>query len=284
MIAKYITAILFLALITLFICIANPTMHKSLVITDTGMQVVDKQLKTQSNNVQLQPVKQTSVNTPKTNVKPVSMVKEVKPKTVPSQTNVKPQVKQPVKVQSKPQAKQTVVQTKTVQSKPNQKPAASTQVKKPVPQTAKTTVQTPAPKKVLTEQEETILWNKWHSNLQNRIISDTTARLKNLDSYTKQAINGTLYIVYSFNVSKSGAISNLSVKTNISNEASVRVNSIVSGIISGYGGTSIVTFPNGTSRVSEKHKGAISTVIKDAKSTTYSNTSDYNRYNETVKK
>lgn len=272
---RWFILVILVSVLTGLICLFNPALHKSIVITDTGMRVVDEPVTTQ-NNVQVQHVEQQTpqpaVKVQQKTVKTVPQSSKAPVKTATKTMQPKPKTTKPVQKTVKP------VQQKTVA----QKNKTTTQQVSKTP--AKTTKPAAAPQKVLTQQEETILWNKWHSNLQNRIISDTTARLKKLDSATKQSINGTLYIMYSFTVSKNGSISNISVKTNVSNEAAQQVKSIVTNLISGYRGTSLLVFPKGTTRTMEQHKGAISTVIKNAQSTTYSNTNDYNRYNETVRR
>lgn len=289
---RWIVLVLFVSVLTGWICLFKPVLHKSIVVTNAGMKVVEEPPVETPNNVQLRPIEQqTSQSAVKVQQKPVKTVpqqsktpvktvtKTVQPKQNTTKSTPK-KVTQPAKKTVKP------VQQKAV--KAAQQKTVVPKTKTTAPQTSKTTAKTTksvnTQQKVLTQQEETILWNKWHSSLQNRIISDTTARLKKLDSTTKQAINGTLYIMYSFTVSKNGSISNISVKTNISNEASQQVKSIVTSLISGYRGSSLLAFPKGTIRVTEQHKGAISTIVKNAQSTTYSNTNDYNRYNETVKR
>lgn len=274
---RWFILVIFVSVLTGLICLFNPAMHKSIVITDTGMRVVDEPVTTQ-NNVQVQHIEQQTpqpaVKVQQKTVKTVPRSSKATVETVTKTVQPKHKTTKPVQKTVKP------VQQKTVAPKPKPKTTVKQVSKTP----AKTTKPAAAPQKVLTQQEETILWNKWHSNLQNRIISDTTARLKKLDSATKQSINGTLYIMYSFTVSKNGSISNISVKTNLSNEAAQQVKFIVTNLISGYRGTSLLVFPKGTTRTMEQHKGAISTVIKNAQSTTYSNTNDYNRYNETVRR
>ena len=290
---RWIVLIVFISVLTVFLCLYNPVLHKSIVITDTGMKVVDEPVKktdnVQVNTVQYQPPQSEIKVQPKQVTQPVKTVSpktSVSSKTVTKTIQQKPKTAKNVTQKTQPKPKTTKTVPKTV--KPVQQKAVPPKPKTTTKQISKTPLNTTksvaTPQKVLTQQEETILWNKWHSNLQNRIISEATSRLKKLDSATKQSINGTLYIMYTFTVSKNGTISNISVKTNISNEASQQVKSIVTNIISGYRGSSVLVFPKGTTRTSEQHRGAISTVIKNANSTTYSNTNDYNKYNETVKR
>lgn len=290
---RWIILLIFVSVLTSIICFFNHELHKSVIITNANMKLVNESVKTednvQVNTVQYQPPQSEIKVQPKQVTQPVKTVSpktSVSSKTVTKTIQQKPKTAKNVTQKTQPKPKTTKAVPKTV--KPVQQKAVPPKPKTTTKQISKTPLNTTKPvattQKVLTQQEETILWNKWHSNLQNRIISEATSRLKRLDSATKQSINGTLYIMYTFTVSKNGTISNISVKTNISNEASQQVKSIVTNIISGYRGSSVIVFPKGTTRTSEQHRGAISTVIKNANSTTYSNTNDYNKYNETVKR
>ena len=124
-------------------------------------------------------------------------------------------------------------QTPPVQQKPVEK-----QVEKPKPQV----VQKPKPVQVqstpvLTEEEELIVWNKWRSDLQNKVMRDSRIA----------APHGTVFR-FSFTVNKFGQISNLRVWSDTPGYTNYAVQALKPLLLS-YQGKPILNFPAGTKRI-----------------------------------
>ena len=91
--------------------------------------------------------------------------------------------------------------------------------------------------KPLTAQEEIIVWNKWRSDLQNKIMRDSKVH----------APLGTTF-KFSFTVDRAGRISNLRVWSNTPAYNTIAIN-MIKPVILGYQGTSILNFPPRTKRI-----------------------------------
>lgn len=111
-------------------------------------------------------------------------------------------------------------------------------------------------------KEEVVAWNVWRSNLQNTIMMESSI----------EAPVGTL-ITFSFDVSKSGKITNLKYKcSNKKYEAAARADMV--SILRRIEGTPVLIFPSNTKRSNVKFKGAF---MLDY-STSFSKPSDYSDY------
>lgn len=121
--------------------------------------------------------------------------------------------------------------------------------------------------KFLTEEEEIIAWNKWRSDLQNKLMSDSKIA----------APIGTTF-AFSFTVDKFGTISNLKTwSTNPSyTPLAVRV---IKPLLLSYQKTAILNFPIGSKRVITNVDGGFTM----ARSSRYSSPSDYNDYERVTK-
>lgn len=121
--------------------------------------------------------------------------------------------------------------------------------------------------KFLTEEEEIIAWNKWRSDLQNKLMADSKIA----------APIGTTF-AFSFTVDKFGTISNLKTwSTNPSyTPLAVRV---IKPLLLSYQKTSILNFPTGSKRVITNVDGGFTM----ARSSRYSSPSDYNDYERVSK-
>ena len=128
-------------------------------------------------------------------------------------------------------------------------------------------VQKTAPVRVLTEEEEIIAWNKWRSDLQNKLMRDSKIA----------APIGTSF-EFSFTVDKFGTISNL--KTWSSNPSytplTVRV---IKPLLLSYQKTAILNFPTGSKRVITNVNGGFTM----AHSSRFSSPADYNDYERVTK-
>ena len=211
------------------------------------------------------PVKVNNIQNVQTTVTPVKSQVTQQPqqvKTV-SQTPAKPVQK----TASQP-AQQTV-------SKPVTKPATKTVTKtasQPAKQSAtpkaaqtaapkKTAVsQTPAKTQAQIEQEELIQWNKWRSDLQNRIMNDVKLPT------VKQ---GTVF-KFSFDVDKYGKITNINTWSTDAMYTPYAIQ-YIAPVIRSYQGRSFLNFPAGSGRVTTTVSGG----WKISDKTTYSTPSDY---------
>lgn len=130
-------------------------------------------------------------------------------------------------------------QPQQVHQKPVEKPD-----EKPKPQT----VHQPKPVQVqstpvLTEEEEIIVWNKWRSDLQNKVMRDSRIA----------APHGTVFR-FSFTVNKFGQISNLRVWSDTPGYTNYAVQALKPLLLS-YQGKPILNFPAGTKRITTNVAG-----------------------------
>lgn len=255
---KVVVLALFVALVTLFICVSKPQMHKQALVTGEEKTFVAEEIP--SAKIQASP---TTIKTTQTPVKT-------------TQTPIKTTVVQAksVNVNTKNQnIKQSQPKVKTVQKSTQ----TVSKIVKPVEQDIKTETpkvqinEVPTPtvseKKVLTEYEETIVWNKWRSDLQNQIMKDTKIA----------APLGTGFR-FSFTVDKFGNMSNVNVWSTNPVYTDL-ANRVIKPVLVSYQKKSILNFPEGTKRIITNVNGGF--VI--SRTTEYSTPSDYSDY-ETVKR
>mgnify|MGYP006872970554 CR=1 FL=1 len=142
-------------------------------------------------------------------------------------------------------------------------PAKKTETKTsaPVQTTTKPPSSTPIQQKVLTAQEEEILWNKWRSNLQNQIMIDV--KLPTIPT-------GTVFR-FSFNVDKYGKITNVQTWSDTSKYTPYAIQ-YIAPVIRSYQGKSILNFPTGSNRTSTEVKGG----WKISANAKFSTPQDYN--------
>lgn len=267
---------------TVLICTVQPELHKNLIVYDSDYTLVtEDEVKTETKDV---PVMEMPA-------KPVEKTTVVEKKSEPVVTTSKTQTTN-IKQQAKTTPKQTTTAKQTVAKPQTQtvtKPVTTTVTKpKVVQQTQKTetpkvetkVVNNPLPKpsptkddgvtthKVLTQQEETIAWNKWRSALTNQIMQDT--KLPPIP-------NGVLF-QFSFTVDKFGKITNVQTGANPSNYTPYAIQ-YIAPVIRSYQGRSILNFPEGTARTSTQVTGKwrISGIEK------YSTPQDYNDIEKVVR-
>ena len=264
-------------IVTISICTIQPEMHKNVMVYDSAYTpVTEEDVKTEIQNIPVMEVK----------TKPVQTTVKTEKKVEPAVTTTKTQTNN-VKTQTKTAQPKTVTTAKQTVSKPTaaktttnvttQKPVQTrTEVQKPKVETQKveqkkvvTTAPQPTPvksekvsaPKVLTQQEETIAWNKWRSNLTNKIMQDT--KLPDLP-------NGTLFH-FSFNVDKYGKITNVQTGATPSNYTAYAIQ-YIAPVIRSYQGHSILNFPEGTARTSTTVTGK----WRISNTERYSTPQDYN--------
>lgn len=117
------------------------------------------------------------------------------------------------------------------------------------------------PKK-LSRREETIAWNRWRSDLQNRIMAESPVN----------APIGT-FITFSFRVSSKKTISN--VKVNCSNWSYTKsIREVMVPLIKSYAGKEFLEFPAGSERKFIDFKGAFLIWYEES----FSSPDDYNDF------
>lgn len=289
---KLAITILLIVFITTITALFAPKMPKQIIITEGNYIFVEE-----NSNAPL-PVKTTEINTNSapitvnnsSNIKPVQNITtsnvninntpikttnipaKVKTQTVSKTTPVKvntksvtqtTSVKQQVNTAQKSMVSQNnkaeenwrkqQAQKKAAQEKEQQAKAAQ-QAKEQAQQNSNYTAQ-----RVLTEHEETIVWNKWRSDLQNKVMKDTNIG----------APRGTGFR-FSFTVDKYGNMSNIKVwSTNpVYTDLAVRV---IKPVLQSYQHQPILKFPTGTKRTITNVTGGF--VMSDY--TQYSKPSDY---------
>lgn len=266
-----IVSVILLTVVTVFCSSQNVGTHKQVVFSNNSYEFVQQTTPVYEQKVTSTPVNiehkeiQNSVQSPinvvqnsrtlttnTSNTKPIVKVQDnVKKQTVkvtPKQTkqsNVKTNVVPQNMEKSTNVTTQTSTNNTSVEKKETQKvstPQTNTSVVKttsnPVSvQTIKTqSVQEKPAKKVLTEKEEVIAWNKWRSDLQNKVMRDTNI----------YAPKGTKFC-FSFTVDKFGNMSNIKVwsENDVYTNLAVKV---IKPVLTSYQKTAILKFPEGTKR------------------------------------
>mgnify|MGYP004664702015 CR=1 FL=1 len=265
-------------ILTTWICIANPKLSKRVVIFDSQYKIVDKDIEMKplpiaTNNVEfkeviptaktLEPVVTKDVQKEITNV-PMQQVQTTKYNQPTVQKNT--QKTKVERVNTTPASSVKKTEQKTV-TKTVQKPKQTTTVKSsPAPKTtSQKTTNTVKPQnttpKVLTPQQETILWNKWRSDIQNKIMKEVNLPLLE---------NGTLF-KFRFDVDKNGRIT--SVKSwSTSPQYNPYAIQYITPVIRSLQGKSILNFPEGSTIETTTVEGN----IRISNSTKYATAGDYN--------
>lgn len=283
-----IIIISFFLIATVFVCVFRPKTHKPIAFEDRNFKldlISDEiaapktsdlnlvqnsvEIKSQTVDINLPPV---NVKIPeiKTNTNTNSKNSTAKNTTKSQQNQPKTQI---VSKKNSPITQLNKTEVKKVESKPVQKSESKvvhntekSKVVSPVEKISEKPVTKPAVK-VLTEEEEIIAWNKWRSDLQNKLMRDSKIA----------APIGTSF-EFSFTVDKFGTISNL--KTWSSNPSytplAVRV---IKPLLLSYQKTAILNFPTGSKRVITNVNGGFTM----ARSSRYSSPSDYNDYERVTK-
>lgn len=283
-----IIIISFFLIATVFVCVFRPKTHKPIAFEDRNFKlelISDEiaapktsdlnlvqnsvEIKSPTVDINLTPV---NVKIPeiKTNTNTNSKNSTAKNTTKSQQNQSKTQI---VSKKNSPITQLNKTEVKKVESKPVKKSESKvvnntekSKVVSPVEKISEKPVTKPAVK-VLTEEEEIIAWNKWRSDLQNKLMRDSKIA----------APIGTSF-EFSFTVDKFGTISNL--KTWSSNPSytplAVRV---IKPLLLSYQKTAILNFPTGSKRVITNVNGGFTM----ARSSRYSSPSDYNDYERVTK-
>ena len=264
------TLLILLIIATISICAIQPDLHKNVILYDSAYTLVSEEdVKTETREVPImempaKPVEKTV--TVEKKVEPVVQTKKTQTSTAKQQTKTLPkQTAVTTKTTVKPQT-QTI--TKPVTTKV-EKPVAQETVKIEAPKVEQKVVTVPVEQKnVLTQQEETIAWNVWRSNLINQIMQDVKM---------PDVPQGTIFR-FSFTVDKFGKVSNVQTGANPANYTPYAIQ-YIAPVIRSYQGRSILNFPEGTARTSTQVTGQwrISTTKK------YSTPQDFNDIERVVR-
>ena len=237
-----------LGLTTIGICALQPQMHKTFFVYNSDYVIVEP-----ADKVEVVKNLPAQVNRPQKEEKKVTVQKVVKsvPKTTQKPLEKKVIKNQPVqKIQTSQQTVNPLLsmlkETSTTESA--QQKVVEKKVQ-PVPQSVKKeeTIAKPAVQTVTEEEkarQEVILWNKWRSNLQNKIMSDVKLPIMP---------EGTIF-KFSFDVDRYGKISN--VKTwSLTPAYTPYAIQYIAPVIRGYQGRDILNFPEGSNRFSTTVEG-----------------------------
>jgi len=284
---KQLLSILLILLIiaTFSICAIKPELHKNVIVYDSAYTLVpEEEVITEAKNISVmempsKPIEKTTIDVK--NVGQALLDKNLIHQTTKVETKITPKqittVKQTV---SKPNTKRTakpvttavqktvakkeipeVVQNPTTQSLPSRVKEDSIKQMFSLQSSPSKDKKVTATPNVMTQQEETIAWNKWRSALTNKIMQDT--KLPDIP-------NGTVF-QFSFNVDKYGKITNVQTGANPANYTPHAIQ-YIAPVIRSYQGKSILNFPDGTARTFTQVTGKwrISNTEK------YSTPQDYN--------
>ena len=293
-----ISLIVIFILLTTAILVVKPSLHKPLTFapqntivesipqkasdTDVETQIVHVQQTQEEQGIQLAPQqdKLTQQNVKVSQIPqqiveqksifqnfPSQVVnKNIKTKTVKSQTQVqqRPKYELPKSIQDIVNGKHPQNQEveKIVQSpKP---PVQQTMHQKPTTQPQQQIQQKPKPPQVqnnapLTEAEEVIVWNKWRSDLQNKVMRDSRIA----------APRGTVFR-FSFTVNKFGQMSNLKIWSDTPGYTNYAIQALKPLLLS-YQGKPILNFPARTKRITTNVEGAFAISNQDR----YTTPNDY---------
>ncbi len=285
--------LIFIILIFLFatvmVCVFRPKTHKPIVFEnrDFKLELISKNVEVPKNgdiNFQMPEVEvpSSSVNFPEIIINEnTSTEKNIKTqnsnkKDLNNRTEIqKPQPKTQIvskNTKDKIQKQETAQKSQTPQ-KTEYKPVPKTEVVKVKPQETKTQEDVvkkdfgKTETKYLTEEEEIIAWNKWRSDLQNKLMSDSKIA----------APIGTTF-AFSFTVDKFGTISNLKTWSTNPSYTPLAVK-VIKPLLLSYQKTYILNFPTGSKRVITNVNGGFTM----ARSSRYSSPSDYNDYERVTK-
>ncbi len=278
------TVIIILVILTLIIGVKQPDMHKKLFVYNSDFEISEqeqtkkeeiKNIPTLVNTIQTQNRYEQKIKTIKDEpeittkseqvkiaINPVTQkqttTKQIPQKTTSSQkqSTVQKQMSVPEK-QTKSEVK-TTTPAKAVKQEQTQTPVKTQTL--PSVKEENTIVQKNTEPKELTEEEEVILWNKWRSDLQNKIMNDVKL----------PSIQEGIIFKFSFDVDKYGKINN--VKTwSTTPEYTPYAIQYIAPVIRSYQGKEILNFPQGSKRFTTTAQGA----WKISKTAKYSTPKDY---------
>lgn len=275
---KFISAIIILAFIiaTVTVLVVKPAIYKQVLFSPAEVEIQTTEPEIQEKEIRVKEIQPLKQKEEKIKITPQEVIKETQ-KLINTEGNTS---QKNVKEIKKQKQKSSAKEVKT--SKPRELPASIKEILNPQQKTETRTVKKettetetetkiqPPPKEVqpplqqpqvkqLTEQEEIIVWNRWRSNLQNKVMRDVKI----------DAPLGTRFR-FSFTVDRYGQISNLKVWSDNPEYTSLAVRQIKPLLLS-YQGQPILNFPQGTKRIVTNVTGGFVLATFDK----YSKPSDY---------
>ncbi len=238
-----------------FIGITKPIMHREFFIYDSIYKIIEpntkeeikesKEIKELKEIKKEPPEKSEKVKQTEKPLQKVEIKNKEKNKSVKTENKKAEKVITPKEIQKKDKPKQeikkqdTEIKEKVVQNKPDE------------------------------SEEETILWNKWRSDLQNQIMKDVKMPI----------IQEGIIFKFSFDVDKYGKISN--IKTwSVNAMYSPYAIQYIAPVIKSYQGKDILNFPAGSKRYMTSVEGA----WKISKNSKYSTPADFKDTEKIIKK
>ena len=227
---------------------------------EQGIQLAPQQDKLTQQNVKVSQIPQQIVEQKSIfqNIPSQVVNKNIKTKAVKSQTQVQQRPKYEL-----PKSIQDIVNGKHPQNQEVEKivhspkpPVQQTTHQKPTTQPQQQIQQKPKPPQVqnnapLTEAEEVIVWNKWRSDLQNKVMRDSRIA----------APRGTVFR-FSFTVNKFGQMSNLKIWSDTPGYTNYAIQALKPLLLS-YQGKPILNFPARTKRITTNVEGAFAISNQD---------------------
>ncbi len=227
---------------------------------EQGIQLAPQQDKLTQQNVKVSQIPQQIVEQKSIfqNIPSQVVNKNIKTKAVKSQTQVQQRPKYEL-----PKSIQDIVNGKHPQNQEVEKivhspkpPVQQTSHQKPTTQPQQQIQQKPKPQQVqnnapLTEAEEVIVWNKWRSDLQNKVMRDSRIA----------APRGTVFR-FSFTVNKFGQMSNLKIWSDTPGYTNYAIQALKPLLLS-YQGKPILNFPARTKRITTNVEGAFAISNQD---------------------
>ena len=293
-----ISLIVIFILLTTAILVVKPSLHKPLTFapqntivesipqkasdTDVETQIVHVQQTQEEQGIQLAPQqdKLTQQNVKVSQIPQQIVEQKSIFQNIPSQVvnkNIKTKaVKSQAQAQQRPKYElpksiQDIVNGKHPQNQEVEKivqspkpPVQQTSHQKPTTQPQQQIQQKPKPPQVqnnapLTEAEEVIVWNKWRSDLQNKVMRDSRIA----------APRGTVFR-FSFTVNKFGQMSNLKIWSDTPGYTNYAIQALKPLLLS-YQGKPILNFPARTKRITTNVEGAFAISNQDR----YTTPNDY---------
>lgn len=242
---------------------------------EQGIQLAPQQDKLTQQNVKVSQIPQQIVEQKSIfqNIPSQVVNKNIKTKAVKPQTQVQQRPKYEL-----PKSIQDIVNGKHPQNQEVEKivhspkpPVQQTSHQKPTTQPQQQIQQKPKPPQVqqkpqqvqnnapLTEAEEVIVWNKWRSDLQNKVMRDSRIA----------APRGTVFR-FSFTVNKFGQMSNLKIWSDTPGYTNYAIQALKPLLLS-YQGKPILNFPARTKRITTNVEGAFAISNQDR----YTTPNDY---------
>lgn len=213
--------------------IPQQIVEQKTIFQSTPSQVVNKNIKTKAVKSQTQVQQRQKYELPKS-------IQDIVNGKHPQNQEVEKIVQSP-----KPPVQQTTHQ------KPTTPPQQQQVQQKPKPQQVQQKPQQVQNNAPLTEAEEVIVWNKWRSDLQNKVMRDSRIA----------APRGTVFR-FSFTVNKFGQMSNLKIWSDTPGYTNYAIQAL-KPLLLGYQGKPILNFPARTKRITTNVEGAFAISNQD---------------------